>query len=62
MLSAPSEMQQLEQGFFFSPFFSPSSQRVNNPSGFILFFFFSGHFSAFVSVHTTQHITITHTV
>lgn len=25
---------------FFSPFFSPSSQRVNNPSGFILFFFF----------------------
>lgn len=62
MLSAPSEMQQLEQGFFFLLFFPPLPKELTIPVVLFCFFFFSGHFSAFVSVHTTQHITITHTV
>lgn len=35
----PVKCNNWNKDFFFS-FFSPSSQRVNNPSGFILFFFF----------------------
>lgn len=42
----------------FFPFFSPLPKELTNPA----LFFFSGHFSVFVSVHRTQHIAVTHMI
>lgn len=40
MLSAPSEMQQLEQGFFFLLFFPPLPKELTIPVVLFCFFFF----------------------
>lgn len=55
MLSAPSEMQQLEQGFFFLLFFPPLPKELTIPVVLFCFFFFWSFFCFCVCSHNPTH-------